>query len=710
MPGTKIINVLKDDTFKDILDLFRKTDAEDVVFVLPKRSAVFRREDHFAAFASESRRTDKRVSILCSNGDVNAWARKYSFTVIAKSATQATLADAPLNDEDEETRNPNIDAYERDVVVPSDERIGIVDTDETEEAEGSRVEDEDADPDSEDETPLHEHTAVEKSGIQEDEENDDYDQTLLRYGPNDMEFYDDEGNLIGARARQATASLAAVRGLDGIRRQSSGKAVGIKGTGGRTTKVGIRTEPTQKLPDDSVTEDTSAVTAPKTDPRGRWPQADEGLDYIDAVWRDTVRGSTERKEPEGRWKGLFGTNTKKSKSPRGNRIMSTNRRMGPKARKALFVSIVVLALSGAAFLFFGMGEARVQVVPVSRDLEFEIQVQASDAFAEVDPLFNKIPGQLFEIERTIEREFNSTGSQEVAAKAKGTITVYNDFSSAPQTLIATTRFEDLQGRIFRTLRTVTVPGRQADGTPGTVTVDSIADKPGPEYNIEPTTFVIPAFREQGDTARLEGFSGASQTAFQGGALGLSSVVTTQDLDNAISQVTEELQSAVQQAFDSQTADLKLINAAQVRVASPSVSAEVNQAVETFVVSATGTLSTVGFRESDLQTLLNENALRNWQVTVRPEFLDIHFDDIRFVDDRGILAFTATALGKGFVRLDDEEAIIRDIQGMDRDAVRNYFRAAEGVRSSTVVLSPLWVRSVPNEPAAIKLQIHYEVVE
>src|SRR3989338_11213786 len=73
MASTKIINVLKDDKFEEILDLFKNTQAKEVIFVLPKTSK---------AFKNEANKSNKKVSLLCSNPDTNKLANKYNFDVL----------------------------------------------------------------------------------------------------------------------------------------------------------------------------------------------------------------------------------------------------------------------------------------------------------------------------------------------------------------------------------------------------------------------------------------------------------------------------------------------------------------------------------------------------------------------------------------------------------------------------------------------------
>ena len=87
MSSTKIINVLKDDSFQEILDIFKATPAEEVIFVLPKSAKAFKKEEHFVLLRTEAKELGKSVSFLCSNPEINDLAKKYKFDVLlARSA------------------------------------------------------------------------------------------------------------------------------------------------------------------------------------------------------------------------------------------------------------------------------------------------------------------------------------------------------------------------------------------------------------------------------------------------------------------------------------------------------------------------------------------------------------------------------------------------------------------------------------------------
>src|SRR3989344_6118602 len=97
MASTKIINVLKDDKFEEILDLFRTTSAKEVIFVLPKTSRAFKNEEHFVILDNESVKLNKKVSLLCSNPDTNQLAKKYQFDVLLAKDDEEVAVSAPTH-------------------------------------------------------------------------------------------------------------------------------------------------------------------------------------------------------------------------------------------------------------------------------------------------------------------------------------------------------------------------------------------------------------------------------------------------------------------------------------------------------------------------------------------------------------------------------------------------------------------------------------
>ncbi|MEK7138924.1 MAG: hypothetical protein AAB799_01965, partial [Patescibacteria group bacterium] len=87
MSSTKIINVLRDDRFEELLGMVKKTDASEVIFVLPKNSKAFKTEGHFATLEKE--RGEKSITFLCLNSEVNKLAKQYKFDVLSTASENA---------------------------------------------------------------------------------------------------------------------------------------------------------------------------------------------------------------------------------------------------------------------------------------------------------------------------------------------------------------------------------------------------------------------------------------------------------------------------------------------------------------------------------------------------------------------------------------------------------------------------------------------
>ena len=119
MASTKIINVLKDDKFEEIFDLFRNTSAKEVIFVLPKTSRAFKNEEHFVILENEANKSGKKISLLCSNPETNNFAKKYNFDVLlAKSENQK-----PSTDDEDIEQEEELEPKEEEDTEESEDQI-----------------------------------------------------------------------------------------------------------------------------------------------------------------------------------------------------------------------------------------------------------------------------------------------------------------------------------------------------------------------------------------------------------------------------------------------------------------------------------------------------------------------------------------------------------------------------------------------------------
>lgn len=683
MPSTKIINVLKDDSFDEILELFKETPAPEVIFVLPKKGKLFSKEQHFVVLASHAEVLGKKILLLCSNPDINAMGRQYGFSILAgkkpsdneetaRLAVSVELSGKPVAinassvpPQDSAIHDDTIDAFEDEdsIMIPSDEKIAIEHGEEDEIQEGMHI----VGPEGENEKAPEEDLGDEEApgdeldALEKEEEAQSAEGTLAP--------------LQQGRDFEIVAAVKSDRGLDGFVRSDAEER--------RNLKI-------------SKKEDRSVLLNVH---RSRPVPKKGAMDDIERVWR------RESSEDESLWSKVA---KKKGGGALFKKIGSWSWRPGGWSKKIVPVLLALSVVILGSILFVTFGNAKIFIKPVEKSLETKLTLDVSEVFTAPDPVFNKLPGQLFNIEKTVTQTFPATGQKEVAQKARGKIVISNIYGTAPQVLIATTRFESPNGLIFRTLSTISVPGTKVVNgqvIAGTVTADVVADKPGNNYNINAAKFTIPAFKERGDQDRYGKFYGESSQAFSGGASGLAKVVTDADYAKASDAVTASLFKDISESLKSETAGLKIADAASVSAPAITTTAKPDQAADTFTVTATGRIKTIGFKESDLWKLIAAYADKNGELTVLPERLKLEYGTAKFVESKNVFQMTVSVSGPAYAKIDSKK-IISDLAGKSEKNLRDYIKKDSNVASARVILSPFWLQKIPKDQAKIGLEVVY----
>ncbi|HWA64359.1 MAG TPA: hypothetical protein VG866_00670 [Candidatus Paceibacterota bacterium] len=615
MASTKIINVLKDDSFSEILDIFKSTPAAEVIFVLPKRSKAFQKEAHFAALREEATAIKKTVSFLCSNPDINEVAKQYGFDVLlSRPASSSRKKSNSVN-----VVNQIEEFYQ---VAPAKHEIAI-------EEEPEAEEDVPAEPEELDES------EPEAEEIPED-------------GAEDT-----EAETIPAVARR----MAEIIDTDDIEDQ-------------KPVKISTAREKQQNLEVHHI------------------PAAERGIDEdaVESMWRP---------EFVAKKAGL-----KTKIAPAGGPV-KPKRRMRTRLIATFAVAIIVVA---GGVLYMTTGSAQVTVQPQSTPINLALNIIAGENIAAVDAAGMKIPGQVFTVQKEVSQSAATTGQKDVAQKARGTITIYNE-TNAAQSLIATTRFTSADGHIFRTLTNVNVPAAKNATTPGAVDVQIIADKAGTDYNVAAGTFTIPAFQEKGDTTKFQKIYGKSAAAMKGGTSGKAKVVTQSDYDTLKATLTDQLKSQVQDELDSEANGLKVLGQSDIQVAAPTVSAEVDEAADTLTMTLKGTVTAVGFRESDIQSLIAGYVDAKNGLHVESDKISVTYSNDHYDPAAKNLAMTITVTGQAYAKIDAGQLTAQLLGKRDQD-IKSYLENLPNITSANVILRPLWVRSIPKNSDKVHINFSY----
>lgn len=222
-----------------------------------------------------------------------------------------------------------------------------------------------------------------------------------------------------------------------------------------------------------------------------------------------------------------------------------------RSRKLLWLfglAVLVLLVGISAYLLFP--KATVTIIPREIEKNVNLTVRAIDNITgdkdETDDTITLV-SKLVEDEETLSLTFKATGDKTSSnQKARGKITIYNNFSEASQILVATTRFLTEDGKLFRLTKTVTVPGmivENGEKKAGKIEAGVIADKAGEEYNIESATFSIPGFK---GSSKYDKFYAKSNQQMKGGGADDSELktVSKSDIEKAKKESEEKLKKQI----------------------------------------------------------------------------------------------------------------------------------------------------------------------
>lgn len=157
-----------------------------------------------------------------------------------------------------------------------------------------------------------------------------------------------------------------------------------------------------------------------------------------------------------------------------------------------------------------------------------------------------LPYQVMTVASMATTSVSAAGTQKVSRQASGVITITNNYSKDTQRLIANTRFEAPDGKIYRIHDSVVVPGMVA-GTPGTASITVYADSPGESYNRGATRFTIPGFKSDPRYTKFY----ADATSIAGGFVGNEPAVAAADLAAAKAAIQKKLDESARAALLSQ---------------------------------------------------------------------------------------------------------------------------------------------------------------
>lgn len=432
------------------------------------------------------------------------------------------------------------------------------------------------------------------------------------------------------------------------------------------------------------------------------------------VMSDIVKPREEREEPQKKEEEFFEEVVEEEKPSIAEEEPSFAK--APKDRpsfrfftkkRVIIGLIIIILIGGALALQFVLPRAQIVISPKKETIRFETEISADKNIDSVSFSDNSVPGQVFQIEMEDSRKFPTTGEKEVEEKARGTITVYNQYSSSPQTLVKTTRFLSEGGKLFRLVETTVIPGATIEGgeiIPSSKDIEVEADEPGESYNIGPSKFTIPGFE---GTAKYTAFYGESSEAMSGGAVGKMRVATKEDVEGAIEIVSLELKNKVQEQFDKKIpSELKLLKETQsLEVVESDSTLKPDEPGKDFVVTVKARAWGLAFKEEDIFYLIEKNIgdkISENKMLI-PSTIKVDYKNTETDLAQGKASFNCQVEADAAWRI-DESKVKDDLAGKEEVEVRKYLSGLSEIESAKVVFWPFWVKKIPTNKDRIKIVI------
>jgi len=377
----------------------------------------------------------------------------------------------------------------------------------------------------------------------------------------------------------------------------------------------------------------------------------------------------------------------------------------------VFLSLVAFYYLGFVFL----AKAEINITTKKIEMPFSGVVLVDTNVSTID--FNKaiIPGNSFIFKANETQEFSSTGQGKDERNAKGIITIYNNYSTSPQILVAITRFETPDHKIFRLDSRIVIPGattKNGELIPSTIDVKVTADKSGPDYNIEACNlpdckFTIPGFE---GTSKFDGFYGISTKAMTEGAFASVPLVTSEDLKRAEEIIFEKVMDSINQDLENkipkEPKELKVLPGAKssINLINLNSDASIGDHREKFSVNVEGEIKVIALDEDNIieyiQKVLEKDRDENYDYCQKPE---LEYLELKTDFSNGTMKMSVKTNQITCHKLSSEE-IKQLVVGKDKDELNQIFEANPGIKDVEVKLWPIWIRKVPNSLDKINLLV------
>ncbi|EKE24982.1 MAG: hypothetical protein ACD_5C00338G0003 [uncultured bacterium] len=395
-------------------------------------------------------------------------------------------------------------------------------------------------------------------------------------------------------------------------------------------------------------------------------------------------------------------------SPEKNR----NKNIGSGKVKKVFTLFMLLCvfvfLGLAAYLFVPSAKIIINADVNKKKVDTEIAALADVVLNE-----KNIPLRVIDKENQVSISYEVKGvSEAVGKKAKGKVIIHNVYSSESQTLVATTRLEAENGKIFRLVKNVIVPGSSTvngEIKPGVIQAEIVADQAGSEFNMESSKFTVPGFA---GGPKFDKFYALSDLAIVGGSSegesqSVARLVTQADLDNAKQKAEAAFKEEMIQELkgDLSKNEISLEQAQKVSIIKSSTISKVGSVTDSIEWVVSGSAKALVFNEEDVKKVVLSLANDNNEKTgkVKNEISKIDYGSVEPDFDKSSLRIRVYCEVTS-VPVVNTDQIKNELLGKSDSQVADVLRKYSFIKSANVEFSPSFMTRIPTYDSRVNIEV------
>lgn len=370
-----------------------------------------------------------------------------------------------------------------------------------------------------------------------------------------------------------------------------------------------------------------------------------------------------------------------------------------------FFVLIIFSLVGV--FFFVQGKADVEIFPRTEDISSEVDLTINTEEAVIDYDNNVVPGIIFSDKRDGSENYPSTGTDDKAKKAIGTIKVFNKIKPAKAlSLIKGTRFLSVPGElIYKSDSVFTVPAAKSDGTPGSVEVKVTAAEAGEKYNMASATFSVPGLN---GSEYYSNIWAESVTVLAGGEESQVKIVTKNDISSAEDKFEERYDEESKQALIATSPEGYSYFQEDIspKITNMIISAKEGDEVDQFNVSGHIEANVTVFRDEDVDKL-GESLLKkdiSELKTIVPGSVTYEVKEKKLNKD-GTINLKVTFKGKIY-SLPEDSLLMDSLMGKETKYSASLLENIPEIEKVSIKLSPFWKWNIPNNEDRINIKLNF----